>query len=92
MKAKKTPLQQAGHEHLRHTTYVVKGQTKHHTIDPSNHWEHILNDPENITVKHSGTQVHFLHHGKVFASHRIKFESQSDPLGVIKGSGIAVGK
>ena len=86
-----TPLQQAGHGHIRHTTYVKKGQNAFHSVDPSTHYEHIFSDPENITIKHSGTSIDFLHNGKKFASHRIKFTSQSDPLSGIKGTGTPAG-
>lgn len=89
-----TPMQTRGHNHIRHTTYVSKGQPQHHSIDPSNHFEHLLSDHKNISVEHSGTSVHFIHtHPKTkkitkFASHRVKFSSQSDPLSSIKSSGI----
>jgi hypothetical protein len=90
-----TPMQSQGHNHIRHTTYVSRGQIQHHSIDPSTHFEHILNDHRNINMEHSGTNVHFYHTdpktGKKikFASHRVKFSSQSDPLSSIKSSGIA---
>jgi Tfp pilus assembly protein FimT len=90
-----TPMQAQGHNHIRHTTYEKRGKIEHHAIDPSSHFEHILQDHKNISVQHSGTAVHFYHTdpktGKKtkFASHRIKFGSQSDPLSTIKGSGVA---
>lgn len=90
-----TPMQTQGHNHIRHTTYVSRGQPQHHSIDPSNHFEHILNDHQNISMEHAGTSVHFFHTdsktGKKtkFASHRVKFSSQSDPLSSVKSSGIA---
>lgn len=86
-----TPLQQAGHGHIRHTTYVKKGQNAFHSVDPSTHYEHIFSNPENITIQKSGTSINFLHNGKKFASHRIKFTSQSDPLSGIKGTGTPAG-
>jgi hypothetical protein len=91
----KTPMQEQGHSHIRHTTYEKGGEYQHHSIDPSLHFEHILQDHKNISAEHSGTNIHFYHtdpkSGKKtkFASHRIKFSSQSDPLSSIKGSGIA---
>lgn len=90
-----TPMQTQGHNHIRHTTYVSRGQAQHHSIDPSTHFEHLLSDHQNISMHHSGTSVHFIHTdpktGKKtkFASHRIKFNSQSDPLSSVKSSGIA---
>jgi hypothetical protein len=89
--AHQTPMQQEGHNHLRHTSYTSRGKFQHHSIDPGSHHEHILNDPENITVHHSGTGIQFKHNGKTFASHRIKFNSQSDPFSSIKGSGTTAG-
>ena len=86
-----TPMQEMGHNHIRHTTYVSKGKNVHDSIDPSKHWEHIFKDPSKISIQHKGSSIHFLHNGKKFASHRIKFNSQSDPLSAVKGSGIAVG-
>ena len=91
LQANATPLQQAGHVHIRHTTYVKKGQNAFHSLDPSTHYEHIFNSPENITIQKSGTAINFLHNGKKFASHRIKFTSQSDPLSGIKGTGTPAG-
>jgi hypothetical protein len=91
LQANPTPLQQAGHGHIRHTTYVKKGQNAFHSLDPSTHYEHIFSDPENITMEKRGTAINFLHNGKKFASHRIKFTSQSDPLSGIKGTGTPAG-
>lgn len=90
-----TPMQTQGHNHIRHTTYESKGQFQHHSIDPSTHFNHILNDHKNISMEHSGTSVHFFHTDPKtkkktkFASHRVKFASQSDPLSSVKSSGIA---
>lgn len=86
-----TPMQLQGHEHLRHTTYNKKGMPQHTSHDPSEHYAHIFATPHKIHMEHSGTQIHFFHDGKKFASHRIKFNSQSDPLSSVKGSGIGVG-
>lgn len=91
-----TPMQKAGHDHIRHTTYMSKGVQTHHAYDPSKHFEHIFKDPKNIShhveVEHSGgAAVQFKYKGKTFASHRLKFNSQSDPLGGIKGSGTTHG-
>jgi hypothetical protein len=82
-----TPMQKEGHKHLRHTSYTAKGENQHHSIDPSQHHEHILNNPDQISVHHSGASIHFKHKGKTFATHSIKFNSQSDPLSSIKSSG-----
>ena len=86
-----TPMQLAGHSHLRHTTYYKKGAPVHTSHDPSEHYAHVFATPHKIHMEHSGTQIHFYHDGKKFASHRIKFNSQSDPLSSVKGSGIGVG-
>lgn len=96
LQANPTPLQQAGHEHIRHTTYNSKGKFAHHSYDPHKHFSHIFSDPKNIThhvqVEHSGgASVQFKYKGKTFASHRLKFNSQSDPLSSVKGSGTTHG-
>lgn len=82
--AHKTPMQEKGNAHYRVTSY---GNNTHHHIDPSTEHEHILNDHKNIKVEKRGTSVVFTHKGKPFARHRMKFESQSDPMSSIKGSG-----
>jgi hypothetical protein len=82
--AKKTPMQEQGHAHIRHTTYG-DGTTEHY--NPSEHFEHILKEPEHITVQRSGTGVVFSHRGVPFARHSLKFNSQSDPVSSIKGVG-----
>ena len=87
MAAKPTPMQTLGHTHIRHTAYGSNGNYSFHHMDPANEHEHILSDPENITHERKGTSVVFSHKGKPFARHRIKFESQSDPLSSVKGSG-----
>jgi hypothetical protein len=90
LKAFKTPMQEAGRgEHMRHSTAGTGGKYSHDSIDPSKHYEHILSDPKKIRVHvdKAGQGVAFSHNGKVFARHRMKFGSQSDPLGGVKGSG-----
>jgi hypothetical protein len=87
MAAKPTPMQTLGHTHIRHTAYGSNGNYSFHGMDPANEHEHILSDPENITHERRGTSVVFMYKGKPFARHRIKFESQSDPLSSVKGSG-----
>jgi hypothetical protein len=93
LQSNKTPLQENGHEHIRHTTYQSSNKTGnktlHETVNPSEHWQHILSDHKNITVHHSGAYVHFHHNGKKFASHRIRVSSSSDPMTSIKGDGKA---
>jgi hypothetical protein len=86
-----TPLQQAGHNHIRHTTY---GNHSTHAIDPAAHHEHILADPKHINLKteRSGAAISFYYKGKKFAQHRMKYNSQSDPLSGVKGSGTMHGK
>lgn len=88
LQAHQTPMQRQGHNHIRHTAHMGKdGEHAFHSVVPSEDYNHIFNDPSNITVEHSGTSVHFLYKGKKFARHRMKFESQSDPLSSVKGSG-----
>lgn len=79
-----TPMQKAGHTHIRHTTY---GDGSHATMDPSSEHESILSTPQHITVEKSGNGVVFKHKGIPFARQRLKFESQSDPLSSVKGVG-----
>lgn len=86
--AKKTPMQEQGHSHIRHTTYG-DGSTEHY--DPSEKFEHILQDKHNISVERKGTGVVFSHNGKPFARHTLKFNSQSDPVSTIKGIGNTTG-
>jgi hypothetical protein len=97
-----TPLQQAGHEHIRHTVYAGKkkegGGNKFHSYDPAEHFKNILDGSKKIHVTNpSGTtQLHYhyedengnLHH---FASQRFKSNSNSDPFSSMKSSGIAAG-
>lgn len=81
-----TPMQAAGHNHIRN--FIGGGHDPINEIHhPDKDHEHILNDPENITTKHSGTSVYFHHKGVPFAMQTIKFSSQSDPLGSVVGSG-----
>lgn len=87
--AHKTPLQKVGHNFMKHTTYKTAKGVQHHSSDPSEEYEHILNDPKNITVKSSGGGVHYYHNGKKFASQTHKFGSQSDPLSSLKSAGKA---
>lgn len=89
--AHQTPMQKQGHNHIRHISHSTKDGFGHHSMDPSQHHEHILNNPHQIEVHHSGGSIHFKHKGKTFARHSIKFSSQSDPLSSIKGSGETAG-
>lgn len=85
-----TPMQDAGHEHIKHITYGAN-TTKHHTVNPGADFEHILKDHKNITVHQGGQAVLFKHKGKTFAKQSIKFDSQSDPLSSIKSAGKTAG-
>jgi hypothetical protein len=82
-----TPMQGQGHSHIKHTTWTSAKGHQHKTANPAKDHEHILNDPKNITVKHSGGSVHFYHKGKKFATQAHKFDSQSDPLSTLKTAG-----
>ena len=95
-----TPLQKAGHFHIRHTTFTKGNQFHHHAIIPSRYYEEIFhpNNKQHLTVEQGvtrtgepGSTLNFKFKGKTFASHRMKFNSQSDPLSSIKGSGTPVG-
>ena len=88
--AHKTPAQSGGHNFFKHTTYVTSKGIQHHASDPGTEYEHILKDHKNISVKSSGTSVHFYHNGKKFASQAHKVNSQSDPLSTLKSAGKAV--
>jgi len=88
--AHKTPLQKAGHNFMKHTTYQTAKGTQHHANNPGEEHEHILNDHKNITVKSSGGAVHYYHKGKKFATQSHKFDSQSDPLSNLKSAGKAI--
>ena len=90
LKAFPTPAQEAGvGNHIRHSTTGTNGEYSHSSIDPSQHYEHILANPEKIRVHvdKAGQGVAFSHNDRVFARHRMKFNSQSDPLSGVKGSG-----
>jgi len=95
LQANKTPLQNDGHEHIRHTTYQSSNKTGnktlHDTMNPSEHWNEKLSDHKNITVHHDGKSgtIHFKHNGKTFATHRIRVSSSSDPMTSFKGDGKA---
>jgi hypothetical protein len=91
LQANKTPLQKLGHQHIRHVTYIQGGKQKHHAIDPSTHWHGIFKNTGKITVERSGSTINFKHKDKIFASHRMKFVSQSNPQSGIKGSGNSAG-
>ena len=84
--ARSTPMQQQGHNHIRHFT---QGGTNPSfvTNNPGQDYEKILTDPENITMRNIGTGVEFSHNHIPFALHSFKFQSQSDPLGSVQGNG-----
>lgn len=96
LQAHKTPLQKAGHEHTRHTTFTTKGGYGTHefsAIDPSKHWEPIFKGNEKIKAKTSGSLINFYHgdgkNEKKFATHSIKFKSESDPMSALGTTGKA---
>jgi len=91
-----TPAEQAGKATFsKHTTYKTAKGVQHHESHPGKEYEHILSDHKNITVKASGTGVHFHHTDpktgveKKFATQTHKFDSQSDPLSTLKSAGKA---
>ena len=81
-----TPLQEHGHNHIRHTIWGENGNYKTKGIDPSQHYEHILSSPEHITVETTGQGVTYSHKGVAFARQNVKFDSQADPLGSVKSA------
>lgn len=92
MGAKKAPMQQAGHNYIKHTTYQNKSGIHHHTSNPGGDHEHIFNqikaNPKSLKVSHTaGGTVNFHLNGKRFASQSHKFDSQSDPLSTMKTAG-----
>lgn len=92
LKARNTPLQNAGHNFIKHTTYKTAKGIQHHTSHPESEHEHILNDPKNITVKTNGSITSFYHNDKKFATQTHKFQSQSDPLSSIGSTCLQTGK
>lgn len=89
LSAVKTPAQLAGHSHIRHTTYR-DGQTR--SFDPGTHYDHILNDHDNLGVEHRGGGVVFTHKGKAFASQAVKLNSSSDPTSSLNLVGKPMGE
>jgi len=74
-----TPMEAHGHTHMRH--FTGGGHDPHlETANPGLDHEHILNDPENISVRHAGTSIYYEHKGVPFAMQTAKMSSQSDPL------------
>lgn len=61
-----------GHTHLRMTSGGIGADSVHRIVNPVTQHDHILNDPENISVRAEGHTVHFLHNGKSFFGHRVK--------------------
>ena len=88
--ANNTPLQNAGHNSMKHTTYKTAKGVQHITTKPASDYEHILKDPKKITVKSNGSVTSFYHDGKKFATQSHKFKSQSDPLSSLGSTGKAV--
>jgi len=86
-----TPLEKQGHEHIRHFTQTDdSGKNHFKSLHPAHHWDHIFNDPsQKIDIEHKGSYINFKHNGKTFASHSLKFNTQSDPLSNITGAGKA---
>jgi hypothetical protein len=84
--AHKTPLQNLGHIHMRHTTWGKPDKLKAKSIDPSEYYEHILQSPEHIEVHTTGQGVTFSHRGIPFARQNIKFDSQDDPMSSVKSA------
>ena len=95
LQSHKTPMQEKGHYHWRVTTHnnSKRAQSKgadefgHHIVNPHAHYEHMLNDHENLTIHKQGTTIVFKHKGKKIATHQMKFNSQSDPHSSLKGNG-----
>jgi len=93
MGAKAAPMQKAGHNYLKHTTYQSKtGKMQTATSNPGKDYEHhfdnIRKNPHKFKAVHtSGGTVNYQYDGKTFASQAHKFDSQSDPLSTMKSAG-----
>jgi len=85
--ANKTPMQKLGHVHIQHSTFGLKGNYSYKVSDPGNDFEYLFEKNKTISIENRGTSMVFKCDDIQFAKHRIKFESQSDPLSTIKGSG-----
>lgn len=81
-----TPLQNFGHNHIRHTVWGVGDKMKAKSIDPNKHYEEILKTPKHITVQTTGQGVTYYHKGVPFARQNIKFDSQADPMSSVKSA------
>jgi hypothetical protein len=81
-----TPMQEQGHNHLRHTVWGSGDKLQAKAIDPGSHYEDILRSPQHITVQNTGQGVAFLHKGVPFARQNVKFDSQDDPLSSVKSA------
>lgn len=86
-----TPMEEMGHTHIRHTTYMKNGTPQFHATIPSKHHTHIHDDIGGISVRKSNNGVFFKHNGKTFGSMSVKLTSQSDPFSSLKGSGKTAG-
>lgn len=93
MGAKAAPMQKAGHNYIKHTTYQSKaGKMQTATSNPGKDYEHhfdnIRKNPHKFKAVHtSGGTVNYQYDGKTFASQAHKFDSQSDPLSPMKSAG-----
>lgn len=89
--ARATPMQNLGHGHIRHTTFG-KREPKIKMINPALHYEDCLKEHWKLGFALGGNAIKYLKDGKVFAEQRMKFDSQSDPLSIVKSSCKDIGK
>jgi hypothetical protein len=68
-----TPMQDNGHEHMRHTVWGSDGKYQAKSIDPGTHYEQILSEPQHIEARTTGQGVTFYHRGVQFARQNINF-------------------
>lgn len=83
-----TPAEKGGHYHWRVTTDTPKaGHHRTRIMNPHEHYKPITDAARrgHVSIAHGGTNVHFVHDGKIVASHGFKAKSRSDPLSNIGG-------
>lgn len=72
------------HNHIRVTTSGVGNNFESNVIHPHTHYDHILNDHQNLGVEHVGNSVNFTHKGRNIFTLRAKTKSGAGVMGTIK--------
>ena len=70
--------------HIRVTTSGVGNDFESNVIHPYTHYDHILNDHQNLGVEHAGNSVNFTHKGRKVFTLRVKPKSGAGVMGTIK--------